>query len=84
MSYYLRPERDEIGRVHWDAPGVPFVAAAPLALHDACADRLGIGGHPWDPGRESFGELAGQPLCWSPGPYSIPAHVPCYGCGKAV
>lgn len=94
MAFYLRApngrgiggvkvSEGEIGRGYWPNGKFRFVSSAPLAMHDDCArEHLGEVSAPWDAGREAFSELAGQPLCWSPGPYSHNDH-PCYWCGDA-
>lgn len=67
------------------AEGV-FVKPVPLVMHDSCTrDELGPELHPWSPGREAFGELAGQPLCWSPIYSNDPDTAPpCFFCGDPV
>jgi len=84
MAMYLRAPKDEIGRgVRIDGQ-FRFITAAPLVMHDSCADDIGVLGHPWDAGREAFSALAGQDLCWAPLYSDRPDAAPCYCCGAPV
>jgi hypothetical protein len=78
--YFLRTPKGEHGRLHLARVDRPFVESLPLVMHERCADANGCGGHPWDPGREAFSELAGQPLCWDRGEWG----APCFWCGETA
>lgn len=88
MAMYLRAPKHELVGPANRGIGDPVMYSVNVAMHDECAEALGVSGHPWDEGREAFSALAGQDLCWSPGPYSMgdapdyaPTH-PCYLCGE--
>lgn len=100
MSFYMRPRwragsawnaRREpppgmttYGNGSWVGGEFRYITSAPLVAHDDCAHEAGTSGHPWDKGRDKFGELAGCDWCWSPGSYSDnPDTAPdCFYCGE--
>jgi hypothetical protein len=99
VAYYFRSADYHAGARAHPAPGATrigagygfgetfrFITSAPLVVHDACANANGIRDHAdgSSDGRESFGQLAGGDLCWSP-VYSLSDDAPpCFYCGEPV
>lgn len=96
MAFYVRTPRGSVGHHAGGYPNGPFVASAPLVMHDVCARDNGVSGSLTDGSheaverdfslREAFTAPMGRyfDLCWSPVYSGSPSAPACYFCGERV